>query len=108
MAESRVESPFTLRLRESIAQCLRLPRPYNPSDFRQALDACGGDFVPRAKQMLQEQLHNGLVTLAKRDALHLSMEWIIVNEPEWHGLFSDKERELARSRLRLAGDMARA
>lgn len=107
MAESHPESPFTVRLRESIAQCLRLPRPYNPSDFRRAVDARVGDFVPRAKQMLREQLHDGLVRLTRGDALHLSMEWIIVNEPEWHGLFTDEERKLAASRLELARAMAR-
>lgn len=38
--------------------------------------------------MLREHLHDGLVTLAHRRALHLSMEWIILNEPEWAAVSS--------------------
>lgn len=55
--------------------------------------------------MLREQLHQGLVTLAKRRALHLSMEWIIVNEPEWAELFTDEDRVLARQRLETAAQL---
>ena len=38
--------------------------------------------------MLREHLHEGLLTLARRNAIHLSMESVIVNEPEWHGIFT--------------------
>lgn len=96
------ESPFTRRLRETIADCLRLRPPYNPADFRIALDSCDGDFVPRAKQMLREHLHDGLLNLARRKSLHLSMEWIIANETEWRDLFTDEDRKLAVDRLETA------
>lgn len=99
MTTAPQETPFTRRLRDTIAECLRLQPPYNPADFRLALDACGGDFAPRAKQMLREHLHEGLLTLARRKSLHLSMEWIIVNEPEWRALFTDEDRHLASERM---------
>lgn len=100
------ETAFTYRLRRTITECLRLKPPYNPGDFRMALDASGGDFAPRAKQMLREHLHDGLVTLAQRRALRFSMEWIIVNEPEWAALFDEEDRTLARQRLDTAAALA--
>lgn len=93
---------FTRRLRDTIAECLRLKPPYNPSDLRLALDACDGDFVPRAKAMLREHLHDGVLTLARRKALGLSMEWIIANESQWRDLFTDEDRKLATDRLETA------
>lgn len=82
------ETPFTRRIRATITDCLQLNPPYNPGDFRALLDGCDGDFEPRAKRMLREHLHEGLLTLARRNAIHLSMESVIVNEPEWHGIFT--------------------
>ncbi|MFG0243796.1 MAG: hypothetical protein ACF8R9_13500 [Phycisphaerales bacterium JB054] len=105
MSHRPTETAFTQRLRQTLTHCLRLKPPYNPADFRKAIDACGGDFAPRAQQMLREQLHQGLVTLANRRALHLSMEWIILNEPEWEPLFTDEDRTLARQRLETAGKL---
>ena len=102
MTTASSDNPFTRRLRDTIAECLRLKPPYNPSDFRLALDACNGDFVPRAKQMLREHLHDGVLTLARRKALGLSMEWIIANEPQWRDLFTDEDRKLATDRLETA------
>lgn len=99
------ETAFTQRLRRTLTDCLRLKPPYNPADFRKAIDACGGDFAPRAQQMLREQLHQGLVTLANRRALQLSMEWIILNEPEWEELFTDEDRVLARQRMETAAQL---
>lgn len=96
---------------DTIDECLRLKPPYNPGFFRMALDAAEGVFERRAKQMLREHLHDGLLDLAShRDphALSLSMEAIILNEPQWHAVFNDEERGLCKQRLALAPEMAKS
>ncbi|MCC5786992.1 MAG: hypothetical protein JJU33_09860 [Phycisphaerales bacterium] len=96
------ETPFTQRMRQTVEDCRKLKPQYNASWFQKLLDDCGGDFVPKAKSMLREELHKGLVTLAKRGNLELSMESVIANEPEWHGCFDEEDRDLAEERLRIA------
>lgn len=101
----RAETPFTLRLRRAVQACRDLKPPYSPLDFEGMLNDCGGDFVPRAKKMLREDIHDGLRKLAKRNKSELSLEWIIAHEPEWNDLFSDEDRKLAVDRLRIAPDL---
>jgi len=102
------DSPFTARMWDTIDECLRLKPPYKPGYFRMALDAAEGMFERRAKQMLREHLHDGLLDLAARDALNLSMEAIILNEPRWHAVFDVEERELCKQRLALAPELAKS
>src|SRR5437667_3916472 len=105
------DSPFTTRMWDTIDDCLRLKPPYNPGFFRMALDAAEGVFERRAKQMLREHLHDGLLDLAAhRDpsALSLSMEAVIVNETEWHSIFDEGERDLCTKRLALAPEVAKS
>lgn len=99
----RDETPFTRRMRQSVNDCRKLKPPYNASYFQKMLDDCGGDFANTARAMLHDQnLHDGLVKLADLGRLHLSMEWIIAHEDEWHGIFDEEDRIRARERLRLA------
>lgn len=105
------DSPFTARMWDTIDECLRLRPPYNPGYFRMALDAAEGTFERRAKQMLREHLHDGLIDLAgHRDpsALGLSMEAVIVNEPQWHAIFDEEERDLCKKRLALAPELTKS
>lgn len=90
---------------DTIEDALKLDPSYNASYFRSAVDTTDGTFERRAKEMLREKLHDGLVHLARHrdaNALNLSMEWVILNEPEWHGLFTPEEVELCKQRLDLA------
>lgn len=105
------DTPFTARMWDTIDECLRLRPPYNPGYFRMALDAAEGHFERRAKQMLREHLHDGLIDLAgHRDpsALGLSMEAVIVNEPQWHAIFDEEERDLCQRRLALAPELTKS
>ncbi len=102
------DGPFTARMWDTIDECLRLKPPYNPGYFRMALDAAEGVFERRAKQMLREHLHEGLLDLAAHrdpNAISLSMEAVILNEPQWNTVFDDEERELCRQRLSLAPEI---
>lgn len=77
---------------------------YYPADFRKALDDCGGDFAPRAKQFLRAGIQDGLLRLAKAGAFDVSMEWVIAREPEWIE-FNEEDRQLAEQRMELARKM---
>lgn len=90
---------------KTIADALELDPSYHASYFRRLLDDADGAFEVKARAMLREGLHEGLIHLAKhRDskALSISMESVILHEPQWHGLFTPEEVNLCKSRLELA------
>jgi hypothetical protein len=72
---------------------------YNATRFLQMLGDHGG--VETAHRLLPS-MSEGFTELWKRNRLDLTVESLIL-KPEWHELFSDEERELARTRLRECG-----
>lgn len=95
---------------DTVDDALKLRPPYNAGDFRSAIEAAEGVFERRAKTMLREHIHSGLVHLAKhrdKDAIKLSMEAVILNETRWHGLFNQDEICLCKDRLELARALAK-
>ncbi len=75
-----------------------------------ALDASQGEFETRARKMLREHLHEGLIDLANhRDphALELSMEFAIAHELRWNSIFDESDRQLCLERLKLARGMSK-
>ena len=93
------ETPFTERMRQICDDAPVRCEGYQPSRFRQMIDGCNGDFVPIAKRMLRSgEIQRGLWTLAKHDALDISMEWVVLQEPWSHEFDSD---DLAAAEWRL-------
>ncbi len=75
---------------------------YSPTRFRGMVETCGGDFLPRAKEMLLSGvIHQGLWTLAKHGALDISMEAVVQQEP-WRKDFKPDHLEAAAWRLKEA------
>ena len=73
---------------------------YNPTRFRAMVENCGGDFLPRAKEMLLSSvIHQGLWTLAKHGALDISMEAVVQQEP-WRKDFKPDHLEAAAWRIK--------
>src|SRR6185369_142704 len=70
-------TPFTQRLYDTCDLCPDMANGYDPFEFKRMLDREGSDFAPRAKKMLREGLHDGLIRLAREGAIELSMEWEI-------------------------------
>jgi hypothetical protein len=68
---------------------------YNATRFHQMLTEHGG--VETARRLLP-QMSDGFTQLWQRKRLDLTVEWIVL-EPQWHDLFSDEERDIARRRL---------
>jgi len=72
---------------------------YNPTRFRQMVDSCNGDFLPIAKRMLcSGEIQAGLMRLAKHDALDISMEAVVQQDP-WCSDFSKSELDAATWRM---------
>lgn len=72
---------------------------YNATRFLQMLGDHGG--VETAHRLLPS-MSDGFTELWKRNRLDLTVESLIL-QPEWQDLFSDDERDVARSRLRECG-----
>ena len=71
---------------------------YNAVRFLQMVNELGG--LDTAHMLLQTAGEaEGYTALWERKRLDLTMEAMIVETPEWHPLFSDKEIEIARRRL---------
>lgn len=93
------ETPFTNRMRQICDDAARRCPGYYPTRFRQMVESCGGDFHETASRMLESGLiQKGLWTLAKHDALDVSMEAIVLQEP-WRREFSDADLKAAEWRL---------
>lgn len=75
---------------------------YNPTRFLQMIDKYGG--VGAAKKLLSTEdfIQEGVVTLWELGRLDLSVEALVVKE-QFGELFIDKEKEIARKRLRDLG-----
>ena len=70
---------------------------YNASRFLQMLSEQGG--VATARQLLHSaHVSDGFTALWERRRLDLAVEAVVL-QPEYEGLFSDDEREIARERL---------
>ena len=72
---------------------------YNATRFFQMLGEHGG--VETARRLLPH-MSDGFTQLWQRNRLDLTVESLIL-EPQWHDLFSDDEREMARRRLHECG-----
>ena len=72
---------------------------YNATRFLQMLGDHGG--VETAHRLLPN-MSDGFTELWKRNRLDLTVESLIL-KPEWQELFSESERDIARSRLRECG-----
>lgn len=71
---------------------------YNSIPFHQML--CRYRGLETAKQLLHTNpVSNGYTTLWQRGRLDLTVEALIHDHPEYHPLFTDEEREIARKRL---------
>jgi len=72
---------------------------YYPTRFLKMINSCGGDFLPTAKKMLVSgAIQKGLWTIAKHQALDISMEAVILEE-SWSAFFSPEEIQSAEWRL---------
>lgn len=100
------ETAFTRRMRRLCAEAAPSLPAQAISRLCQLLDRASGNFVPTAKLLLQGPMPPTLPGLARADELHYSLEWIILNEPEWNELFTTLEREIARLRLETARHLA--
>lgn len=72
---------------------------YNATRFLQMLGEHGG--VETARRLLP-YMSDGFTQLWQRNRLDLTVEFLIL-QPQWHDLFSDDQREIARERLRECG-----
>lgn len=93
------ETAFTARMRQICDEAPKRCEGYNPTRFRQMVDGCGGDFLPIAKRMLcSGEIQAGLMRLAKHDALDISMEAVVQQDP-WRGEFDKAELDAAAWRM---------
>ena len=72
---------------------------YNATRFVQMLGEHGG--IETARRLLPH-MSDGFTQLWQRNRLDLTVESLIL-QPQWHALFSEDEREVARRRLRECG-----
>ena len=72
---------------------------YNATRFFQMLGEHRG--VETARRLLPH-MSDGFTQMWQRNRLDLTVEALIL-QPQWHDLFSDAEREIARRRLRECG-----
>lgn len=99
---SKTETPFTQRMRQICEEAPNRCNGYCPTRFRAMVEECGGDFLFSAKKMLLSGvIHQGLLTLAKCDALDISMEAVVQQEP-WRKDFSAEHLEAAAWRMKEA------
>lgn len=76
---------------------LQLERRYDARYFIRMVHEHGG--IEAARQLLgAKDAQKGLFSLQERNALFLSVEALVL-KPDWAGLFSDEEKQVARQRL---------
>jgi len=72
---------------------------YNAAIFLQMLSDRGG--VPTAKTLINAaKPSDGYTELYMRERLDLTVEAVVVEDEQWHALFTDEELKRARRRLR--------
>lgn len=101
MAENRraLEAQFTQAMLEIYEQARRLSPPYTPSAFRSMVVEHGGKGA--ADRLLEGTTPSSgfaELLLRGREALKLSVEYLVLKEP-WRGLFSPEQLAEARRRL---------
>jgi len=102
------ETAFTARMRRICDQAAERCPGYHPTRFRQMIEASKGDFLPKAKQMLRSGvIQRGLWTLARHNALDISMEAVVFETP-WRQEFSAEDLQAAQWRLERARRMVEA
>jgi hypothetical protein len=84
-----------------IYHCAREEAKYKATGFHQMLCDHGG---LETAQLLLHSSHvsEGYTALWERKRLDLTVEALILN-PQWHDLFSDSERDIAKKRLQEYG-----
>ena len=71
---------------------------YRASRFLQKIRETSG--IAEAKRLLgKHDVSEGFVQLSLLERLDLSLESVVVKEPEWSALFSEEELAIARRRL---------
>ena len=90
----RVYDEFGAALHDIYTQCAALG--YRPTGMLQMIDRLGG--VETARRLLVLPPSDGFGRLAILGRLDLAVESLVL-EPRWNGVFSEKERQIARRRL---------
>lgn len=94
-----LERKFDVAMREIYVRA-KTEVGYNATRFLQMLDEHGG--LETAKILLKGQhVSDGYFALIDRGRLDLTVEHLVLEE-KWHPLFSEEEREKARTRLGLS------
>lgn len=89
-----LKDAFEGRINKCTQDCIKIK--YNPSYFERMRKELGT--VEAVKKLIRKDNASGFTKLWEINRLDLSLE-SIVQEPEWHDLFTDEEREIARKRL---------
>ncbi len=93
-----MEAQFELAMRGIYDAALNLNPPYRATIFLRMVNNHGGREA--ANRLLAAQNPaEGFTQLFLRNALELSVEYLILQD-QWHTLFTDNQREIARIRLR--------
>lgn len=96
MTDKRFDVAMEGLYRQAVLKC-----KYRANYFLQMLHANGG--LETARQLLRgPDGHEGFVKLWECGCLGLSVEALVL-KPEWHDLFTDEERDIARRRLKEYG-----
>lgn len=97
--QTRSETAFTQRMRRLCDEAKERCPGYDPRRFRNMVEGCNGDFLPKAKSMLLSGLiQRGLWTLAKHGAIDISMEFVVQQEP-WCRDFTGEHLKAASWRI---------
>lgn len=75
---------------------------YNATLFRRMVAEHGGLETAR-KLIVASQVSEGYIALWEHKRLDLTVEAMILNNPEYHSLFSPEELDICRNRLREYG-----
>ena len=92
-----VEAQFDAAMHE-IYRRTKEETGYNATRFIQILNEHRG--IETARMLLHSPTSEGYTALWERDRLDLTVEALILDNPEFHTLFEPEEVEMARNRLR--------
>ncbi|MGA2612244.1 MAG: hypothetical protein ABSG38_02150 [Spirochaetia bacterium] len=92
-----LERAFKARLKEAIRASVKECR-YTPHAFMDMIAKHGA--IEAARMLLHTRaISDGFMKLWEMRRLDLTVEWIIVREPEWAEPFTREEQRIARQRL---------